>query len=337
MNFRRNHCKISAQWSQSGGFTLVELMVAIVVMALILIIMTQISTGTMQATNRVTQQIEGGEGAGAVFSSLRADLSNLDTAQGMTIFASQSGANDDTVLAFVTESRGPQPTGGISSYRFVSVAYELNSATGELQRYTLPIQWNDQGMVPDAVNTIANATTAPSVLAQGVLRFQAVAVLDNGNIVPLSATTQPSASNWINASSTSGNPNGYIALNLSYTGTTTITGTPIYMNRVQAIIVGLAVMDPNNFNLLNSLSPDLTTAESVFPAPPTTQSATSWTSANPWVVNATPLDAWEPFLWSTGSGSLSSLGLPKPASASIQVFQNTFWLQNPVKPPTQPN
>lgn len=364
MNIRRNHFQISARWAgvllpggfiarsspcreakslparpastfalSSSAFTLVELMVAIAVMSLILVIMTQISTGTMQATNRVTQKMEGGEGAGAVFASLRADLANLDAGQGMTMFSSYSGANYDTVLAFITQSRGPNPPSGVS-YRFISVAYQLNSTTGELERFVYPITWTDQGLVSDAINTIANGTGSTptstySVLAQGVLRFQAMAVLDNGNIEPLSSSTMPSAASapsWINGTINGqtipapNSGNSFIGLNLNDRGAPPV---PYTRNRVQAIIVGLVVVNATNFTMLNNVS-KLATTQSLFASP-----TFPLPSTGVWSGNVTPMDAWEGNLW---NGNLNGLGLPKPASAAVQIFQNTFWLQNPLAP-----
>jgi type II secretory pathway pseudopilin PulG len=290
-------------WSaRPSAFTLVELMVSIAVMVLILGIMLQISSGTLLATKGVSQKMEAGEGARAVLATLGADLANLGSSQGLTVYVnSATGVGTNSELAFITQSRGPS-----ASNRFISVDYQL-SALGQLSRYTQGLAWTDQNLASDTIGTATATTPTFSVLAQGILSFAAVAVLDNGTIQNLAANSVTANSVWNNSIlDSSGNATSWLGMNLTDRGTSynTTTAQIIYTrNRVRAVIVGVVSVDSKNYTLLTN-SGKLATTEGYFVSSATGQ---------------TPMDAWEPVLY---NGSLN--GIPKPVVSAIQVFQSTY-------------
>jgi len=317
--------------ARPSAFTLVELLVAIAVMILILGIMVQVSSGTLLATKGISQKMEAGEGARAVLGSLGADLASLAKAQGLTVFVSSSpgvsSSTPNSVLAFITQSRGPN-----TSTRFVSVTYQL-STTGQLTRYSQPIVWTDQNLVSDAVSATSPAAPTFSVLAQGILRFEAVAVLDDGTLQITAASSQSSISNsaWNNTTiygqaipnmMINGQSTSCFGLNLTDRGVSSISNQTTGNNyftysrrRVQALIVGVVVLDSKNYTLLTN-SGKLTSTEGLFTSPAIIASPPPATQTT-----QTPMDAWEPILW---NGSLNVNGLPKPVIPAIQVFQSTY-------------
>ena len=266
------------------AFTLVEVLVAVTVIALILVLLLQVFVFTTSATRIAMQKMEGGDTARVVFDSLNADLMNLVSQQSLTVFAKSSGLNSELVL--VTMSRGSQ-----TGTRCMSVGYKLSSE-GALMRYTKPILWNNSALVTQAL-TVEDASN-PTLLAGGILRFQAVAVLDDGSLVPLAPNPM-----W-NDALVDGQAvaDSFFALNLS----DTTTGR----KRVRSLIVGLVALDAQGYHILESTR-TLAKITTLFAAPE---------------ANQVPLDLWETPL---SNGTLN--GFPKPAVAVLQAFQHTYSLK----------
>lgn len=159
------------------AFTLIELLAAMAVLALVLAFLVQLASQTMTATRSSHQQMEASQQGRIVLDSLSADLANLVAQNGLGILAKETGGNVE--LAFLTRSRGPKG----SPTRFLAVAYVLNG--NDLQRQTFPIDW-DTVVLPDTALLAVTSPSSISVLASGILRFNATATLDDGDIVTLS-------------------------------------------------------------------------------------------------------------------------------------------------------
>ncbi len=160
------------------GFTLIEMLAAMAVLALVLTFLVQLSGQTMTATRSSHQQMEASQQGRAVLDSMNADLSNLVSQNGLGLLARENGGNIE--LAFLTRSRGPKTT----PTRFLAVAYVLQG--NNLVRQTAPIDW-DSVVDPLSAMAAVSSPTSTSILATGVLRFDATLTLDNGNMVTFSS------------------------------------------------------------------------------------------------------------------------------------------------------
>jgi len=167
------------QWRRQA-FTLVELLVAMAVMALLLVLLLQISSSTLQATRASRQQLEASQLSRQALDGLAADLSNVVIENGLSIFVAQDSLAN-TRLLFLTRSRPPNVSGG-SPVRLLAVCYELQGTT--LIKRISPITWTESAL-PSAIFT---AITSSDIieLAQGILRFEAVVVLQDGRVLDLS-------------------------------------------------------------------------------------------------------------------------------------------------------
>lgn len=172
------------------AFTLIELLAAMAVLALVLAFLVQLSSQTMTATRSSHQQMEASQKGRVVLDSLSADLANLVAQNGLGILVKEGGGNVE--LAFLTRSRGPKG----SATRFLAVAYVLNG--NELQRKTAPIDWGAI-VLPDSALQAVTSPSSTSVLATGILRFNATATLDDGSIVTISGL--PASAKQTNGSS----------------------------------------------------------------------------------------------------------------------------------------
>lgn len=162
------------------AFTLVELLVAMAVMALLLVLLLQISGSTLQATRASRQQLEASQQSRQALDGLAADLAHVVTENGLSLFAAQDSQSNSRLL-FLTRSRPPNVSGG-SPARLLAVCYELQGTT--LIKRISPVTWTESAL-PTA---IFSAITSNDVieLAQGILRFEAVVVLQDGRVLDLS-------------------------------------------------------------------------------------------------------------------------------------------------------
>lgn len=267
---------------RQAAFSLVELLVAMAILALILVLLLQISGSTLQATRISRQQLEAGQQTRIALDSLAADLGNVVLEHDLPLFIAQD-EEGNTRLAFLARGRGPNVSGQAPS-RFLAVSYELEDTT--LVKRLAPVTWTNA----DLMDAVLDAVSAPDTveLADGVLRFEAVALLHDGSVVNLSA-----GGNW---------------------KTTTIQGQTIpepfaglvlggdSSQRVRSLIIGVAAIDKQNLRLQG-----------------TAEIAQKLSSPQP---GQTPLEAWNKDL---SSGALD--GVPMQALAALRFEQRSYLLK----------
>lgn len=267
-----------ARWSKTScGFTLIEVLVATAVLSILLVLLLQVSDHTLRATQTSQQQISATKQSRAVLDSLESDLSTAVLKYGLSILTNTTGTN--TVLAFLTNERGPS---GASGFRCAAIAYDL--ATNRLQRRFSPVAWDDRDLVLRTAS--AAGSSQISNLATGILRFEAVAELENGDIVPLSLCS----SDELLGETLSG---GFRALNI------TDASAPSTGQRVVALIVAVAAVDEQNLAL-----PGVEGIAAKLASPS---------------AGETPMEVWRSAL---ADGDLDSI--PRPALAALRMTQQTF-------------
>lgn len=285
--------RVSAVCHEKVAFTLIELLVAVAVLAIVLVLLLNVASGTLATTRVFNQKMDASMEGRIVVDALAGDLANAVTSRGLAIFGNQAAGTDaNAELAFVTQGRGPS-----ASSRFMGVAYRLETG-GEMRRFSDTVLWSDQNLPAKAVESPATGTS--TTVGKNILRFSVIAVLDNGVTVPL--TDSSANATWkLPVDGVSSTP--FFAMNLSNKD----------LRSVRALTIGVVATDEQNFRLLKDLG-KMAAAQSAFPAP----------EMSAGMLTNTP-DDWAASL---SSGSHSALaGLPQPASAALQVIQTTFPLR----------
>lgn len=266
-----------------SAFTLIELLVATAVLGLILALLLQVCGGALSTTRASNQKMEAEAEARAALDALNGDMMNLISRQSVPVFVKADAGNSE--IAFLTQSRGAQ-----AGTRFLGVNYHLD--TDGLRRTYQSVAWDD---APVGLLASAIPSGSPSnVLAKGILRFEAVAILEDGSIVPLAAN-----SGWndtkIDGESVS---NGFLGLNVWDASTG--------RKRVRSLVVGVVTLDERNRGLLDKMG-KLDQVKQAFPSPS---------------AGETPMQVWEGVL---SDGSLA--GVSPSVTASLKVVQHTYSLK----------
>lgn len=214
------------------GFSLMELLVAMAVLAIILVMMLQVVNGLLQSTRAQSQKVESSATGRQALDVMATDIRNAVVGETASILAPTTAGNP--LLALLVARRGPA---GSSSPRFLAVSYSMTN--NQLFRAYGGVDYSQ-------TNLIAAALTAPSPpvepLAKGILAVQIRAFTDTTNF-PI--TTAASA-NWAtNSYNTIPVPSGWQAL---------VPRGPVFSsaltNRVRALEVWVAAIDGQNFQLL---------------------------------------------------------------------------------------
>jgi prepilin-type N-terminal cleavage/methylation domain-containing protein len=285
---------------EQKGFTLVELLVAMAVLAFIVAMAVQILSFTLQVSVSSSHQLDATQRCRAVLDAIGADLTNLMVPNGSTVLVQDTSGT--VQLAFLSSSRGPNTAG--TDFRLLTVGYQLiTTGTNQgINRTTSPVQWGTTDLLAQSVTTTGTTT---SILAKSIVRFDAVALLDNGQTVlltPPTPTPPATTVSWVTTTTTASGqtvPSGWSALVLAQ-------ALPDPNNpRVKALIIGVASLDDQTFNL-----PNVSTMGSQL-TPPTVSAGQA----------QTPVDAWNAAI---DAGNLKSF--PKPAVTSLRLDQRTYTL-----------
>ena len=164
------------------AFTVLELLVATAVMALVLVLFLQITNRTAQTSKVAEHQLDAAQTARRVLDALSSDMARTVLGVDSTILTQTSGGAPS--LAFLTSGRGPDtiPT------RFLAVGYNL--ANRQLSRSYKAVGWSDiPGTYPGGLLYAAEAAASnpdfSAPLSSGVLQFSVFAILEDGSQVSL--------------------------------------------------------------------------------------------------------------------------------------------------------
>lgn len=228
------------------AFTILELLVATAVLALLLALLLQVANHTLQASRVTTQQMDSTQAARRIIDAFSNDITNTVISSGATILVQPS--NGAPSLAFLTAGRGPSsiPT------RFLAVDYQLKD--NQLIRAYRAIDWSYLNLLA-AAETAAMTPNDTSVLATGILQFTVLAILEDGKtMVNLKDGTAVPALGAPVAWGVSGTvpyegqavPTGWTALVPA-----TSPATPA-APRVRALLIAIAALDEQNLKLLDA-------------------------------------------------------------------------------------
>ncbi|MCX8494262.1 MAG: hypothetical protein ORN23_08555 [Chthoniobacterales bacterium] len=229
------HLNISNR--QVAAFTLVELLTATAIMALILVLLLQILNGILDSTRVQNQQMEAVGSARRALDVIASDLRNAVISENSSILT----AGSSNSFALLAARRG---TNGATGHRYLAVLYSTNSSNQIIRSYGSST-FSGTNPLADAA---MNATVTPfEPLARGILAFQARILADGSNAYPLTAT--PSG-NWAT--------NNYNGVTSPSGWNTLITRSPSFAagltNRARAMDIWIVSIDDQNGRLFTNNS-----------------------------------------------------------------------------------
>jgi len=236
------------------GFTILEVLVASAILAMILVIMLQVINGIMRATLIQNQQMDSVASARRALDVMATDIEQGVVGNNAAILA-PAAAGSATNLALLTSRGGPL---GSSSHRFLAVAYSTNESNQIFRSYG-SVTYN--ATAADLLDSAANATTTPTEpLAKGILRLSIRALADGANVYEISDSA---SANWAtNSYNGLKPPSGFKAI---------LTTTPSFAsgltNRTRALEVWIAAVDEQNLSILHKTS-KLTVAQAALGTDP---------------------------------------------------------------------
>lgn len=177
------HLNISTR--EVAAFTLVELLTATAIMALILVLLLQILNGILDSTRVQNQQMEAVGSARRALDVIASDLRNAVISENSSILIPTTGSSNS--FALLAARRG---SNGATGHRYLAVLYSTNSSSQIIRSYGSST-FSGTNPLADAVSAATNTPVEP--LARGILAFQARILADGTNAYPM--TNTPSG-NW---------------------------------------------------------------------------------------------------------------------------------------------
>jgi type II secretory pathway pseudopilin PulG len=243
------HSSFPIPHSTFNGFTVLELLTAMAVLALILVMMVQVVNGVLQSTRTQSQQMESVSTARRAIDVMANDLQNAVVGQNTAILAPDGAGGN--LLAVLTARRG---TNGAANHRFLVVSYATNTSNQLLRSYG-SVDFSATDLLAAATNT----SHPVEPLAGGILAIQIRAVTDSTNFPLTNAASANWATNNYNGITP---PSGYKAL---------LTYSPAFSsgftNRTRGLEIWIAAVDDQNFKVLSDSS-KLSVAQGVLGADP---------------------------------------------------------------------
>jgi type II secretory pathway pseudopilin PulG len=303
----------------SGAFTLVEILASLTVLALIGIIIAQITKAAIDTTRISNRSVDATAQARISFDRIRLDVESLLRRQDVDFVANNNVAGDD-ILRFLSEvvsSGVPAASNrGVSfiGYRVAPTANRPGidgNPRSCLLRAGKPVSWSDTsiaGLDSNGLPVFFSGTSFPyvfqdtdyDVLGPGVFRMVVgFRLYPDGDPVTLEG----------GGSTATGTSLGQLVYQLPMRSISPSDGSAAVLvpdlKRIGALVVGLVVMNEESANILNNAQ--ITSLISAFADP----------------VSETPVELWSPV--ADGLASDASLStIPLTARQSVRVYQKAF-------------
>lgn len=303
-----------------GGkaFSLLELLVAAALLALIGILIAQVTVAISRATRLSNQGVDAAAQARLAFDRFGADLADSPLRTDVDFAASNPLASGDPFLLFLSAV----PSSGTNANRMISlVSYRVAPGTDNkdangvarkcLQRAGKALQWGDSGFMglhPNTLLPISFSDPAyPSLPASGDYDILSPAVIH----AVVGFQLRPDDLPVLLADGTSlPNARGQIVYSPPVRGTNSPASSYVDPARIGSLIVGLVVIDPERLKLLDAGAIDTLAA----------------------AFSQTPDPGQLPVArWMEDTDHLASLpaSVPLPARQSVRLYQRSF----PLTPP----
>lgn len=284
----------------SRGFSILELLVAVAVLALLMVLILQMISGAVGTTSISRKRVSADNEARRIFDRISGDISGmLDRADADFLIRKSDG--NDAIYFFAA---APARAGAGSSPQPVSlVGYRINDLQ-QIERLAQGLEWDAappdgavfltfSGSTPDADSTIAGAYSSVlgdadkfHVLGEGVFRMEISFLLKPDSSQPAKLSTSPFRSGGASPFSNKGK--GF--------------------SDVQAIVVTLVILDEGSRILADDLS----------------GLAGKFGDA---VDGTPPADAWQTVVLDP-----AALGIPAAAASHLRIYQRVFPLNKLSQP-----
>lgn len=286
----------SSGGSSRSGFSLIELLVSITVLAIMVLIIAQMVTGTADTTKLSRKRIDADNEVRRIFDRMALDFDGMLDRSDVDFLVRKLAGNDE--FYFFSEAPG-RSGGGVVTQPVSLVGYRLNTQQ-QIERLGWGLQWDAappegpvfltfSSGVPLAATTLEGAYSTVltddqnySTLGEGVFRMELDFVLKPENGQPAKFSSSPFRSGGSSPFGNSGKG----------------------LSDVYGIVVTLVVLDKDSRKIVSS--GDLSGLVSKFAD--TTE-------------GATPSGEWHNVV-----DNPSSLGIPPAAAAQIRIYQRTFSL-----------
>jgi prepilin-type N-terminal cleavage/methylation domain-containing protein len=214
------------------AFTLIEMLVAMAVMALVLVMMLQVTSGILASTQAQSRRIDSVAAARRVLDVMAADMRKAVVDDNTSVLV----ANSEPAFALLARRRG---TNGASD-RFLAVRYATNASNQVVRTYA-SVPFSETDLLAAPVDSTSGGME--SILADGILAFQVRITTPSG----FKASTSI-GSNWLansyNGATTPANWNALITAAPNFAADLT--------NRALSLRVWLAAADSQTIGLLES-------------------------------------------------------------------------------------
>lgn len=219
----------------ANSFTILELLTAMAVLALILVMLVQVVNGVLQSSRTQSQQMDSVSTARRAIDVLTADLQNAVVGGNAGILVPEAAGS--TVIALLTSRRGPAAA---ADHRFLAVRYSTN-ADNQLMRAYGSVDFTRTDLLSSAIA----GSNPVEPLAKGILGIQVRALADGTNSYP---AADAASANWATTNYNGiAPPAGYKAL-LTHAATFASGLT----NRTRALEIWIAAVDDQNFSVLSN-------------------------------------------------------------------------------------
>ncbi|HEY0256833.1 MAG TPA: prepilin-type N-terminal cleavage/methylation domain-containing protein [Candidatus Methylacidiphilales bacterium] len=338
------------------GFTLVELLVSIGVLAFLVLIVAQIVSMASGLSGSMGSRLNSYDQARTVFNRMEVDVAGIPKHPGADYLIGTDGSASDAMY-FYSEVQGYASSAPTSPSSLSLVGYRVNTTAYDLEHLAFPLNWDDMlFLIPNLaggtfapLSSTVMATATPPLstamaasnfhsIGDGVFRMEVFYFLKDGTfsvypiispVLPagkksnLSATGAPTPSNDSSQSYCSGSRWYDTAGLRGYVCQSAATGqavwAPIGWQDVNALVVTLGILDPASHLIATNGGWNLGKVAKAFT--PAANSDTSLDASPP----VLPIQAWNKTI---AAGGLVGL-LPTKVASAVRVYQHFIYLNTP--------
>ncbi|MCX7712628.1 MAG: prepilin-type N-terminal cleavage/methylation domain-containing protein [Chthoniobacterales bacterium] len=267
------------------GFSLVEVLTATAVLALILLLMVQITDGILNSTRLQNRQLDSVAAARRALDTITTDFTNGIVTNEVSILLREASPN----MPFLALLTNRPPPRNASQHRFLAVQYEYDSQKAKLYRNYKSVSFSDSKLFNEMASSDFNRPDIP--LAGGILGFYLeVFTTDESN--PIKVPSDAVSDDWATTSDYNGYsvPSGWKALLTPSSSFAKNPGKTTF-----SIRIWMAATEPQSLDLLEKTG-KLSTTLGIFS-------------------NHDPRD------WRT---ALDASSLPPAVKSSTRILQRTF-------------
>lgn len=165
------------------GFTLLEVLVAMAVLALLLALLFQIVEHTLRSTRAAGGQLETYSTARRTLDAMDADFLRSVTTGGAGVLIRPDSSGQMNALAFLVHGRGPSASPEHAAPRFLAVSYWWDSAKGgTVRRGYAPVAANSTNLPAATVAAFEPTAHPAAALGDGILRSLILYELNDGTV-----------------------------------------------------------------------------------------------------------------------------------------------------------